>query len=59
MITMTPVVRTPIHGTRLWVALGGASVSPVYVAPKLRRTQGGVDFHNSTGVSAWAERLLR
>ncbi len=59
MITMTPVVPTPIHGTRLWVALGGASVSPVYAAPKPRRTQAGVDFHNSTGVSAWAERLLR
>jgi hypothetical protein len=59
MITMTSVVRTPIRGTRLWVGLGGASVSPVYLAPKPRRTQAGVDFHNSTGVSARAGRLLR
>ncbi|CAA9446713.1 MAG: hypothetical protein AVDCRST_MAG66-4480 [uncultured Pseudonocardia sp.] len=59
MITMTSVVRTPILGTRLWIGLGGASVSPVYLAPKPRRTRAGVDFHNSTGVSAWAERLLR
>lgn len=55
MITMTPVVRTPIHGIRLWVGLGGVSV---YLAPRKPRTQGAVDFHNSTGVSAW-ERLLR
>lgn len=59
MITMTPVVRKPIRGTRLWVGLGGASVSPVYLAPEPRRTQAGVDFHNSTDVSAWAEPLLR
>jgi hypothetical protein len=59
MITMTPAVATAIHGTRLWVELGDASVSPVYLAPKPRRTQTGVDFHNSTGVSAWAEPLLR
>ncbi len=59
MITMTPVVCPPIHGTRLRVVLGGASVSPVHLASKPRRTQAGIDFHNSTGVSAWAERLLR
>jgi hypothetical protein len=51
MITMTPVVHTPILGaTRPWADL---------VAPKPRRTQGGVSFHNSTGVSAAAERRLR
>jgi hypothetical protein len=51
MITMTPVVPTPVYGTsRLWVEL---------VAPKPRRVQAGVSFHNSTGVSAAAERRLR
>lgn len=58
MITMTPVVLTPIRGTRVWV-FGGASQAPVYLAPEPRRSQGGVDLHNSTGVSATAERLLR
>lgn len=49
MITMTPyAVATPVLGaTRLWVDL---------VAPKPRRVRGGVSFHNSTGVSATAER---
>ena len=50
MITMTPVVATPIFGTRVWVEL---------VAPKPRRTQAGVSFHNYTAVSATTERRHR
>ena len=57
MITMTLAVAAPILGTRLRVEFGGGSV-PAYVAPKPRRTQAGVDLHNSTGVSAGG-RLLR
>ncbi len=57
MITKMPAICTPILGTRLWVELGVESVRVHAVKP--RRTQGGVDFYNSTGVSAGAERLQR
>ena len=62
MITKMPAVCTPILGTRLVETLlrveaGGESVRVRSAQP--HRTQGGVDFYNSTGMSAGAERLHR
>lgn len=55
MITKMPVLRALTHSTRLRVqAVKTAPVSTVLVARKpwpSVLTLGGIDFHNSTGVS--------